>query len=179
MAQTSITKDQKTLKQWANILGYSGTIPFISLAVILLLDASSTTPAASGPAASGPAASGPAASGPAASGLAASALHLYGAIILSFLGGLHWGRIACNPDIKPSDKWFLIYSVIPSLMGWSSYLLSDIWQGAALMLIAGFIISYVIDIRFIRLGAWQSWMKPLRTNLTLIACFSLTVLLLH
>ena len=164
MAQTSITKDQKTLKQWANILGYSGTIPFISLAVILLLDASSTTPAASGLA---------------ASGLAASALHLYGAIILSFLGGLHWGRIACNPDIKPSDKWFLIYSVIPSLMGWSSYLLSDIWQGAALMLIAGFIISYVIDIRFIRLGAWQSWMKPLRTNLTLIACFSLTVLLLH
>jgi hypothetical protein len=159
MAQTSITKDQKTLKQWANILGYSGTIPFISLAVILLLDASSTTPAASGP--------------------AASALHLYGAIILSFLGGLHWGRIACNPDIKPSDKWFLIYSVIPSLMGWSSYLLSDIWQGVALMLIAGFIISYVIDIRFIRLGAWQSWMKPLRTNLTLIACFSLTVLLLH
>ena len=164
MAQTSIPKDQKTLKQWANILGYSGTIPFISLAVILLLDASSTTPAASGPA---------------ASGLAASALHLYGAIILSFLGGLHWGRIACNPDIKPSDKWFLIYSVIPSLMGWSSYLLSDIWQGAALMLIAGFIISYVIDIRFIRLGAWQSWMKPLRTNLTLIACVSLTVLLLH
>ena len=159
MAQTSIPKDQKTLKQWANILGYSGTIPFISLAVILLLDASSTTPAASG--------------------LAVSALHLYGAIILSFLGGLHWGRIACNPDIKPSDKWFLIYSVIPSLMGWSSYLLSDIWQGAALMLIAGFIISYVIDIRFIRLGAWQSWMKPLRTNLTLIACFSLTVLLLH
>jgi hypothetical protein len=164
MAQTSITKDQKTLKQWASILGYSGTIPFISLAVILLLDASSTTPAASGLA---------------ASGLAASALHLYGAIILSFLGGLHWGRIACNPDIKPSDKWFLIYSVIPSLMGWSSYLLSDIWQGVALMLIAGFIISYVIDIRFIRLGAWQSWMKPLRTNLTLIACFSLTVLLLH
>ena len=164
MAQTSITKDQKTLKQWANILGYSGTIPFISLAVILLLDASSTTPAASGPA---------------ASGLAASALHLYGAIILSFLGGLHWGRIACNPDIKPSDKWFLIYSVIPSLMGWSSYLLSDIWQGAALMLIAGFIISYVIDIRFIKLGAWQFWMKPLRTNLTFIACFSLTVLLLH
>ena len=154
MAQTSITKDQKTLKQWANILGYSGTIPFISLAVILLLDASSTT-------------------------LAASALHLYGAIILSFLGGLHWGRIACNPDIKPSDKWFLIYSVIPSLMGWSSYLLSDIWQGAASVLIAGFIISFVIDIRFIKLGAWQFWMKPLRTNLTLIACFSLTVLLLH
>ena len=160
MAQTSIPKDQKTLKQWASILGYSGTIPFISLAVILLLaNASFSTPAASA--------------------LAASALHIYGAIILSFLGGLHWGRIACNPDIKPSDKWFLIYSVLPSLIGWSSYLLADIWQDAALILIAGFIISYVIDIRFIKLGAWQSWMKPLRTNLTLIVCFSLTVLLLH
>ena len=160
MAQTSIPKDQKTLKQWASILGYSGTIPFISLAVILLLaESSSTTPATSA--------------------LAASALHLYGAIILSFLGGLHWGRIACNPDIKPYDKWFLIYSVIPSLIGWLSYLLSDIWRGAALMLIAGFIISYLIDIRFIKLVTWQSWMKPLRTNLTFIACFSLTVLLLH
>jgi hypothetical protein len=160
MAQTSIPKDQKTLKQWASILGYSGTIPFISLAVILLLaNASFTTPAASA--------------------IAASALHIYGAIILSFLGGLHWGRIACNPDIKPSDKWFLIYSVLPSLIGWSSYLLADIWQDTALMLIAGFIISYVVDIRFIKLGAWQSWMKPLRTNLTLIVCFSLTVLLLH
>ncbi len=154
MAQTSIPKDQKTLKQWANVLGYSGTIPFISLAVILLLDTAYNTQAA-------------------------SALHLYGVIILSFLGGLHWGRIACNSDIKPSDKWFLIYSVIPSLMGWSSYLLSDIWQGAASVLIAGFIISFVIDIRFIKLGAWQFWMNPLRTNLTLIACFSLTVLLLH
>ena len=164
MAQTSIPKDQKTLKQWANILGYSGTIPFISLAVILLLDASYIPPASSDLA---------------ASALAESALHLYGAIILSFLGGLHWGRIACNPDIKPSDKWFLIYSVLPSLIGWSSYLLADIWQDTALMLIAGFIISYVIDIRFIKLGAWQSWMKPLRTNLTLIVCFSLTVLLLH
>ena len=160
MAQTSIPKDQKTLKQWASVLGYLGTIPFISLAVILLLaNASFTTQATSA--------------------IAASALHIYGAIILSFLGGLHWGRIACNPDIKPSDKWFLIYSVIPSLIGWSSYLLADIWQDAALILIPGFIISYVIDIRFIKLGAWQSWMKPLRTNLTLIACFSLTVLLLH
>ena len=160
MAQTSIPKEQKTLKQWASILGYSGTIPFISLAVILLLANTSFTT-------------------PVASALAASALHIYGAIILSFLGGLHWGRIACNPDIKPSDKWFLIYSVLPSLIGWSSYLLADIWQDTALMLIAGFIISYVVDIRFIKLGAWQSWMKPLRTNLTLIVCFSLTVLLLH
>ena len=155
MAQTSMPTDQKTLQQWASILGYSGTIPFLSLASILLLvDAQSSI-------------------------LAASALHLYGAIILSFLGGLHWGRIACKQNSKPSDKWFLIYSVIPSLVGWSSYLLSDIWQEAASMLIVGFIISYAIDIRFLKLGDWQSWMKPLRTNLTLVACFSLTVLLLH
>lgn len=155
MAQTSMPKDQKILKQWASILGYSGAIPFLSLAVILLhADAHSTM-------------------------LAASALHLYGAIILSFLGGLHWGRIASKQDIKTSDKWFLIYSVIPSLIGWSSYLLSGVWQEAASMLIAGFIISYVIDIRFLKLGEWQSWMKPLRTNLTLTACFSLIVLLLR
>ena len=155
MAQISISKDKRTLKQWAYILGYLGTIPFLSLAVTLLLvDTQSSI-------------------------LVASALHLYGAIILSFLGGLHWGRIACKQDNKTSDKWFLVYSVIPSLIGWSSFLLSYLWQGASSMLIAGFFISYVIDVHFSKLGEWQSWMKPLRTNLTLIACFSLTVLLLH
>ena len=155
MAQTSISKDQKTLKQWAYILGYLGTIPFLSLAVTLLLvDTQSSI-------------------------LVAAALHLYGAIILSFLGGLHWGRIACTQDNKTSDKWFLIYSVIPSLIGWSSYLLSYLWQEASSMLIAGFVISYVVDIRFPKLVEWQSWMKPLRANLTFIACFSLTVLMLH
>ena len=79
MAELSMPTDQKILKQWARILGYSGTIPFISLPVILLL-------------------------GDAQLGfLVESALHLYGAIIFSFLGGLHWGRIACKQNIKPSD----------------------------------------------------------------------------
>ena len=155
MAQLSISKDQKTLKQWAYILGYLGTIPFLSLAVTLLLvDTQSRI-------------------------LVASALHLYGSIILSFLGGLQWGRIACKQVNETSDKWFLIYSVIPSLIGWSSFLLSYLWQEAPSMLIAGFVISYAIDIRFSKSGEWQSWMKPLRTSLTFIACFSLIVLLLH
>ena len=155
MAQTSISEDQKTLKQWAYILGYLGAIPFLSLAVTLLLvDTQSSI-------------------------LVAPALHLYGAIILSFLGGLHWGRIACKQVNETSDKWFLIYSVTPSLIGWSSFLLSHLWQEASSMLIAGFLISYVIDIRFSKLCEWQSWMKPLRTSLTFIACLSLIVLLLH
>ena len=155
MAQTSTSKDQKTLKQWAYILGYLGTIPFLSLSVTLLLvDTQSSI-------------------------LIASALHLYGAIILSFLGGLHWGRIACKQVNETSDKWFLIYSVTPPLIGWSSFLLSHLWQDASSMLIAGFLISYVIDIRFSKLSEWQSWMKPLRTSLTFIACFSLIILLLH
>lgn len=155
MSTTSMLADQKILKTWASILGYSGTIPFISLAVILVL-----------------------ADAPLGI-VVASALHLYGAIILSFLGGLHWGRIACKQEIKPSDKWFLLYSVIPSLIGWSSFLLFDIWQDATSMLIAGFIISYIIDNTLFKKGEWQPWMKPLRTNLTFIACFSLIVLLLH
>ena len=152
MAQMTISKDQQTIKQWAYLLGYLGAIPFLSLAVTLsLVDAQSRV-------------------------LVAPALHLYGAIILSFLGGLHWGRIACKQDYKTSDKWFLIYSVVPSLIGWLSFLLSYIWHDASSILIAGFIMSYVIDIRFSKTCQWQSWMKPLRTNLTLIACFSLTLL---
>ena len=155
MAQNSISEEKKEIERLASILGYSGTIPFLSLAVILLLVEGES------------------------SELIALALHLYGAIILSFLGGLHWGRIASKQYNKISDKWVLMYSVIPSIIGWLSYLLFDIWQEASSMLIVGFIISYAIDIQFIKIGEWQLWMRPLRKNLTVIACFSLSVLLLH
>ena len=48
----------------ANVLGYLGSIPFIALAVTISVNVDAVV-------------------------IAKSALYLYGAIILSFLGGLH------------------------------------------------------------------------------------------
>ncbi len=48
----------------------------------------------------------------------------YGAVILSFLGGLHWGRVITSPNANGrSDFAWLIWSVCPSLLGWVSLLL--------------------------------------------------------
>ena len=155
MAKSINHQEKSILKKWANILGYSGIIPFAGLAVMLVIvDVRLNISVA-------------------------FALHLYGAIILSFLGGLHWGRIASQRDNTSSDKWYLIYSVIPSLIGWFSCLFVGIWRASASLLIAGFILSYLIDVRLIKQGEWQSWMGKLRFNLTLIACCSLTILLIH
>ena len=104
-----------------------------------------------------------------------SALHLYGAIILSFLGGLHWGRIASQSQISSFDRWVLIYSVFPSLIGWSSYLLNSIWRESVFILITGFVLAYWIDRFFVKSGKWSQFMGPLRLNLTIIACISLGV----
>ena len=58
-------------------------------------------------------------------GLAPAHLLLsYGAVILSFLGGLHWGRVITSPNPnKRSDSAWLIWSVCPSLLGWMTLLL--------------------------------------------------------
>ena len=48
----------------------------------------------------------------------------YGAVILSFLGGLHWGRVITSPNVNgSSDSTWLIWSVCPSLLGWVTLLL--------------------------------------------------------
>ena len=45
----------------------------------------------------------------------------YGAVILSFLGGIHWGLAIAGP--RRERLWIrLVVSVIPSLMGWAALL---------------------------------------------------------
>ena len=66
------------------------------------------------------------------------ALLSYGAIILSFLGGLHWGRAVTCPEDRLiiSARMALIWSVSLSLNGWLALFLPLFW--AAVILLAGF-----------------------------------------
>ena len=153
MDESTNNQEEKYLTMTANVLGYLGSLPFIALAATISVASADAVV------------------------IAKSTLYLYGAIILSFLGGLHWGRIASKETVTSSDKWILLYSVVPSLIGWFSFLLKFFWSHTAWMLIIGFLASYFMDRFFIKDGTFKSFMGSLRLNLTIIACISLSFLL--
>jgi hypothetical protein len=49
------------------------------------------------------------------------ALLAYGAVILAFLGGVHWGFVLGGPSDR-QVRWRLGFGVLPSLVGWVALL---------------------------------------------------------
>lgn len=98
--------------------------------------------------------------------LAAMALLGYGAIIVSFLGGIHWGLAMRSATTPPAR---LIWGVMPSLLGWLAVLLDRPWGlwVLALSLLACWWVDRAVY-RELSLGAWL----PLRTVLTAVATLS-------
>ncbi len=110
--------------------------------------------------------------------LAETSLQTYGAIILSFLGGIRWG-LALHTASEMSARRDMILAVAPSLVGWLSLYL-DAPNVFAVQALA-----------FAAVGAWDAfsgekgafglWFVRLRTVLTflvtgaLIAAFFATV----
>ena len=82
------------------LLGYGGLIPFAAAAAAALLG---PTPWR---------------------GMALSALAAYGAVILSFLGAVHWGLALHAPPQEAPAAWpRLGLGVLPALVGWIGLLL--------------------------------------------------------
>ena len=101
----------------------------------------------------------------------------YGAVILSFLGGLHWGRVITSPNANGrSDSTWLIWSVCPSLFGWVALLLPV--KVGAMVLSLCFLVALQIDQKLFWEKIWPTWMRPLRLHLSLIAAVSLISLAL-
>jgi len=64
---------------------------------------------------------------------AAIAVVAYGAVILSFLGGAHWGFASNAMKDQPAAAFrLLVMSVVPSLLGWMAVLLPMPWSAAVL-----------------------------------------------
>ena len=95
----------------------------------------------------------------------------YAAVILSFLGGLHWGRVASAAVPERSAGLWLIWSVLPSLIGWAALLLPVYLS--AIMLTACFLAALMIDLKLIADQKWAGWMRSLRLHLTFVAVASL------
>ena len=99
----------------------------------------------------------------------------YGAVILSFLGGIHWG-IALRPEPSehedhPPFSRSLIIGVLPSIVGWLA-LLGPMRIGIAL-LCAGFVVQLWVDLRTVSAGHLPRWFARLRIVLTTIVMVSL------
>lgn len=94
----------------------------------------------------------------------------YGAVILSFLGGIQWGV-----GLKASPRASLPYlvAIIISLLGWISLLLPYLWGLAILG--AGFISAFIYDAISVGVFSLPGWFLRLRILLTLSVLTSLAL----
>lgn len=100
---------------------------------------------------------------------------VYGASIVSFLGGARWGFALPAGSPAPPDLFNLGNSVVPSLLAWLALLCRDNITEGALVVIMGLGLSLHYDLTL--LPGYPSWFKAMRTILTLVATFSLVATL--
>lgn len=129
------------------VLGYGGLVPFVGLALLVGAD-------------------------PGRAAVWGRALVGYGAVILSFVGALHWGFAMTAADIEPAQRRrAFVWSVVPALLAWPATVVGT--SAAALILVAGFALHYAEDRRLAGVAALPAWYLPLRWRLTLVACVCL------
>ncbi len=121
------------------VLGLGGLIPFWVLALGVL---------AGGAAGFGP-------------GRLALALAAYGAIIVSFLGGIRWGFAVREGD---GGLQYAI-SVLPALLAWAALAAPSPWRLALLGLLA--LALWPADVALVRAGIAPAWFGRLRMILSL------------
>jgi hypothetical protein len=126
------------LSRMTQALGFAGLLPFVGGALLV----------AAGP--------------PAWHDGALRALVTYAAVIVSFLGGIHWGA---SPSAERDNA--RLWGVVPSLLAWPMLLLPSA-RWALLGLAASLIACWLVDrARFPSMGL--AALLPLRMRLTAVA----------
>lgn len=128
-------------------LGATGALPFVALAILIWVPGSHQA-------------------------WTAQALLAYAAVILSFVGALHWG-IAMSTQVARDTRSGRLYvgSVVPALLAWLALLLPPAW--AVAVLLAGLWGHYAQDRRLADEINLPAWFLPLRLALTSTASLSL------
>jgi hypothetical protein len=102
------------------------------------------------------------------------ALVAYGAVILSFLGAVHWGLLLRQSDAAAPAR--LAIGVLPALAGWVALLLPD--RYALALLVAGFGGFWLYEHRAVGPTFLPPGYLDLRRQLSLAVCALLTIGLL-
>lgn len=128
-------------------LGYGGLIPFMALALASGFDVNHRE-------------------------LWQKMLISYGAVILSFVGAMHWAFAMVHPAAKGRPvNGLYAWSVMPSLIAWVALMLQP--TSAVTLLLGGLLAHYRQDLRLARALSLPDWYLPLRLQLTLIASLCL------
>ena len=93
------------------------------------------------------------------------ALLAYGATILAFLGGVHWGLALLDEQAERVQRLRYGLGVLPSLIGWGALLVTFIGlpRTGLLLMLAGFIATTAVEARAARRGLmpqpymWLRW----------------------
>lgn len=102
-----------------------------------------------------------------------SALGAYGAVILSFLGGILWGTSLKCGNTSSETTHLLIVGVVASLVGWGALLLP---QSIGLVVLAlGFLSLLGLDCIRYRARRIPSWYLKLRVSLTSLVVATLMI----
>jgi hypothetical protein len=101
------------------------------------------------------------------------ALSCYGAVILAFVGALHWGY-ALKRSASRGEAWLqYAFSVAPALLAWLSLLLPV--STALRVQAAGLLVCYVFDRVSARGDPVPAWFLKLRAVLTAVGAASLAL----
>lgn len=132
----------------ALMLGAAGVIPFAALALLIAMGGA----------------------GLIAPEQAGRMLRLYGALILSFMGGAQWGLSTARPEGPKARA--LAVSVLPALFAWAAFLIPT--GPGLLALSAAFLALMLYDLWTVRRGEAPVWYGRLRVGLTLAVIASLS-----
>jgi len=139
------------LPPWTRALGYGGLVPFVACALIMLL-----------------------VTDPEIRHVAGRVQVGYGAVILSFLGGVHWGLALLGRTGRASGM--LAIGVVPSLVGWATLLVP--FETAVAVQVAAFGGFWLYEHRVLGAGVVPQEYLALRRWLTLVVCASLGLALM-
>jgi len=105
--------------------------------------------------------------------------HAYGAVILSFLGGVRWGLAiggyGATSEAEGASWGRLTASVVPAVLAWATLSAPPPWSLAILMI--AFALSYFADLWASRSGDAPQWYAGLRTPLSFAVIFCLMITL--
>ncbi len=135
----------------AVLLGAGGAVPFIALAIASWI---ATEKAAL---------------------IAAEWVLAYAAVILSFIGGAHWGFASLRSGTHSASgpSLLLALSVLPSLIGWAALLLPALWSAGTLTL--AFIAILPVDRWAQARSLAPDWWMRLRLPLSVTVATALAI----
>lgn len=102
------------------------------------------------------------------------ALSSYGAVILTFVGALHWSlAMQANTLANDVKRGLFIWSVIPSLIAWIALLAPQKYGDGLLILF--FLVALWRDLSLAERLVLPDWYLPLRKTLTAIVVSCLLI----